>query len=264
MYFLSLFWVLFTHPLLDSSGKMQSNEGGKHFTGRIKESQSFTHNTVKTYNKVTIQFLLFLCFYIYIDYFSMSVLICLTFFFFFVLLKFPKSWEIRLYEKCCLSACLLQWSSLLQSWCSLMCLCPPHPHMLWISLLSLSSVLHFHRSVPFPCLSVTPSPHSSFSYHMSKSVTYHVAKFVFHPLPKHFWHSLSLYCTEAVLTQQFYMQQINATPRPSTPSSGCLPQFPFKEDVTASFIHVFFSHSDLKQSACHWGNNAIVQIIIFQ
>lgn len=81
MYFLSLFWVLFTHPLLDSSGKMQSNEGGKHFTGRIKESQSFTHNTVKTYNKVTIQFLLFLCFYIYIDYFSMSVLICLTFFF---------------------------------------------------------------------------------------------------------------------------------------------------------------------------------------
>lgn len=143
MYFLSLFWVLFTHPLLDSSGKMQSNEGGKHFTGRIKESQSFTHNTVKTYNKVTIQFLLFLCFYIYIDYFSMSVLICLTFFFFFVLLKFPKSWEIRLYEKCCLSACLLQWSSLLQSWCSLMCLCPPPPPYV----VNLSSVLILRPSL---------------------------------------------------------------------------------------------------------------------
>lgn len=90
MYFLSLFWVLFTHPLLDSSGKMQSNEGGKHFTGRIKESQSFTHNTVKTYNKVTIQFLLFLCFYIYIDYFSMSVLICLTFFFFLCTVEVSK------------------------------------------------------------------------------------------------------------------------------------------------------------------------------
>lgn len=40
---------------------------------------------IKSYYSV----LLFLCFYIYIDYFSMSVLI----FFFFLLFKFPKSWE---------------------------------------------------------------------------------------------------------------------------------------------------------------------------
>lgn len=93
------------------------------------------------------------------------------------------------------------------------------------------------------CFSVTPSHSTSsvpFSHHMSKVIC-HVANFVFHPLPKQFWHRLSLYCTEAVPTQQFYMQQSNATPRPSTPSSGCLPQFPFG-GRSNSIIHpvVFF------------------------
>lgn len=64
------------------SDKMQSNEGSKHFTGRIKESQSFSHNKVKTYKKLLFCFC-YPCVFIYIDYFSMSVLICYCFFFFF-------------------------------------------------------------------------------------------------------------------------------------------------------------------------------------
>lgn len=101
------------------------------------------------------------------------------------------------------------------------CFCP---YLRVVNLsLSVSSVLPFHQSVPFLCLSVTRPNSSScsslspFSYHMSKSVIYHVAKFVIHPHPKHSWHSLSLYCTEPVLTQQFYMQQSNATPWQALP-----------------------------------------------
>lgn len=122
-----------------------------------------------------------------------------------------------------------------------MCLCvpvSPFTSRMSPSRPSVSSVLHFHQSVPFSCLSVTPSHFSSQPLFHISQVNYHVANFVFHPLPKRLWHSLSLHCTEAVPTQQFYTQQSNATPRPSTPSSGCLPQFPTKE-VTAPFIQFF-------------------------
>lgn len=90
------------------------------------------------------------------------------------------------------------------------------------------------------CFFVTQSYSSSLSlFHITcQKVIYHVANFVFHPHPKQFWHRLNLYFTEAVPTQQFYMQQSNATPRPSTPSSGCLPQFPF-QGRSNSVIHTF-------------------------
>lgn len=84
-------------------------------------------------------------------------------------------------------------------------------------------------------LHLTPLPFPFLISHV-KICDYDVAKFVFHPLPKYFWHSLEpILCTEALQTRQFYMQHSNATPRPSTPSSGCLPQFPFKEEAPASF-----------------------------
>lgn len=104
---------------------------------------------------------------------------------------------------------------------------------------------------------------------MSKSICdYYVAKFIFHPLRKYFWHGLNLDCTENLQTQQFYMQQSNATPRPSTPSSGCLPQFSFKEEVKISFIVFFFCCSFrqiayyrdksigrlIQKICCHWWN----------
>lgn len=122
------------------------------------------------------------------------------------------------------------------------------------------------------CDSISLLLSAPFSYHRkSKSVIYHVANFVFHPLLKHLWHSLSLHCSQAVPTQQFYMQQSNATPRPSTPSSGCLPQFSFQEDVN-SIMHPFlfyYPHSNcyfivMIMSDCHQGNNAILTIIISQ
>lgn len=100
------------------------------------------------------------------------------------------------------------------------------------------------------CLSVHPAlftkacpsvPHSdSVSFSLSVfHITCQNAKFLFHPLLKNFWHSLNLYCTEALRTQQFYMQQSNATLGPSIPSSGCFPQFSFKEELTASFTPFF-------------------------
>lgn len=131
--------------------------------------------------------------------------------------------------------------------------------------LSVSNIRYLYRGVP---LRLTLSHSSSLSlFHVTlKSVNYHIAKFVFHPLPKHFWHSLGLYCTEAVPTQQFNMQQSNATPGPSTPSSGCLPHFSFNEEVIVSFIPFSFSfpHSNAMKSACHQRVNAILTVIIFQ
>lgn len=86
---------------------------------------------------------------------------------------------------------------------------------------------------------------------------------------QHLRHRLSLFCTEAVPTQQFYMQQSNATPRPSTPSSGGLPPSPFKEEVLESFIqfllivHIQIVTFKVMKSACHQGKNAILMIVIF-
>lgn len=141
-----------------------------------------------------------------------------------------------------------------------LCFCPSLP-VVDLSL-SVSSVLHFHQSVPFlasACLHLTPPP---ITCQNQWFIT--LPNLYFHLLPDHFWHSLSLYCTETVLTQQFYMQQNNATPGPSTPSSGCLLQFPFKERGTASFIQLVFFFIVHLKSACHRRNNAILTIIICQ
>lgn len=66
------------------SDKMQSNEESKHFTGRIKESQSFTqHSEDMKSNSVSAT----LVFYICLLFFSVNFLLI---FFFFLLLKFSK------------------------------------------------------------------------------------------------------------------------------------------------------------------------------
>lgn len=169
----------------------------------------------------------------------MSILICLFYFFLFTV-QFSKVIGVQALWKYCVYLPL----SLSDPpcfghdvhWCVSVRLSLPSSPSVHVQCPSLSQTC-----APL-CLRLTLS-HSSFLslFHIaSKSVIYHVAKFVFHPLPQHFCYGLSLYCTEAVPTQQFNMQHSNATPGPSTPSSGCLPQFSFNEEVKASFAHFFF------------------------
>lgn len=184
----------------------------------------FTHNTVKTYkNYSSVSAIMFLYIYIYWLFFNVS-------FDFFCSSFYCSSFQSHGSSTLCLSAVSLGGPLLLQSWCSRMCLrVSVPPFTSWISPPCPS--LSPKRALFLPqCDSISLLLSAPFStYHISKSVIYHVANFVFHPLPKHSWHSLRLHCTEAVPTQQFYMQQSNATQtRLSTPSCGCLPQFTFK------------------------------------
>lgn len=208
---------------------MQSNEGSKHFTGRINESQSFTHNTVKTYK----------------SYYSVSAILVFLYiltifqcqfwsvkFFSLLLYQVSKVMGVQALRKMlCLSAGLPQWSSLLQSWCSLMCLCVSVPPLMLWTLYPYPPSFTFTKACPSlpQCDSISLILSVPFSFHMPQSVIYHDANFVFHPLHKHCWHRLSL--QRLCRHNSFYMQQSNATPRPSTPSSGSLPQFPIEEEV---------------------------------
>lgn len=113
------------------------------------------------------------------------------------------------------------------------------------------------------CPSLRHSSSSSlFLLHVTRQkVIHHVANFVFHPPLKLVAQTEPSLYTEAVPTQQFYMQQSNATPGPSTPSSGCLPLFPF-QGRSNSIIH----QVSLQLFAFEWlerGNNSILTIIIF-
>lgn len=151
VFFSPLFWVLFTQTIAGLlSERMRSNEGSKHFTGRITVLLLTTQLRLI---KITLLFLL-LCFYIYIyiDYFSMSVLI------FFVLLFIVQVSKVMGVQRC---VYLLSPSVVLSCFshdvhgCVFVFLSLPSRRE------SLPPVLHFHQSVPFSCLSVTPSHSSS-------------------------------------------------------------------------------------------------------
>ena len=132
---------------------MQSNEGSKHFTGRIKESQSFIHNTVKTYKTLLFCSAILVFLYIYWLFFNVS-------FDFFLLFTVSKVMGVS--EKCCvylLSPSVMLPASVLMFTDVSSCFCLSL-HVVNLSL-SVPSVLHFHQSVPFSCLSVTPSHSSS-------------------------------------------------------------------------------------------------------
>lgn len=99
----------------------------------------------------------------------MSVLICFCFFFLFTVQVSKVTGGQAFWKMLSLSACLPQRSSLLQSWCSLMCLyVSVPPVMSWVSLF-VSSVLHLHQSVPFLAsawLHLTPPPCLFFISHV--------------------------------------------------------------------------------------------------
>lgn len=176
--------ALFTQPLLDSILiKLQSNGGGKHFAGRTKNHSPLltTQTYIKSYDSVSA----FLCFiyiykYIYIDYFSMSVLICLFFSLFYTLLKLLESGFKKTMLFICLSVCLSLWSSLVRSSCRVACVCVsvcPYP----------PPALHFHQSVLLLCLILTTPSHLS-SLPLFFHVTWHlcdysITKFVPPPRP---------------------------------------------------------------------------------
>lgn len=186
------------------SDKMQSNEGSKHFTGRIKESQSFSHNKVRTYKKLLFCFrypCVFFYIYIYIDYFSMSVLICCRLFFPFYCSSFQSRGSSGFMKNAVfiwLSYSVVLFASVMK-FTDVYCVFPVPP-LLVIS----PSVSPLSPKCALSCLGVTPS-HSSTFMSQVKSVISHIANFVFHSLHHHFRHILSLYCKEAVLAQQFYM-----------------------------------------------------------
>ena len=146
------------------------------------------------------------CVFIYIDYFSMFVFELLFFFVFFTVQSFQSRGKFWLSEnKLCLSACLPRWSSPMMftrvfSWSCLSL------YVVNLSL-SVSSILHFHRSVP--SLTSVPrhltSPLCHFVHITGQSqwcITLPTSYFIH--FSKHFWFRLSLHCAEAVLTQQFY------------------------------------------------------------
>lgn len=207
---------------------MQSNEGSKHFTGRIKESQSFTHNTVKTYKKLLLSFCSS-CVFIYWLFFNVSFDL-FYFFFSFLLFKSPKLWEHRLYGKCCVYLCVSP--SVILSASGMMftdvssCFClsfhvvnPP--------------VLHFHQSVPFLAsvwLHLTPLLCRFFisQVKISDFITY--ANFLCHPVPWHHWHRLSPYCTVCADTTVLYGNKAMQHPSQALPLVDvCLSFLPRKK-----------------------------------
>lgn len=161
--------------------------------------------------------------FLYIDYFSMSVLICFIFFFPFYCSSLQSYGSTGCMENAVfICVCLLQWSSLLQAWCSLMCLrVSVSPFMSWIP--PPRPTLSPKRALPR--LSVTPSHSSSLSlFHITGQ-------------NQRFYHICQLSMSSSSLTplaqiepilyslcwhNSFIWQQSNATPKPSTPSSGCL------------------------------------------
>lgn len=97
----SLFWVLFTQTLLDSI-KTQSDEGGKHLQGESKNHSPLLTTQlrlIESHSSVS-AIPVFLYIYIYIDYFSMSVLICLLFFSFYCW-SFQSHGRSGVMKKCC-------------------------------------------------------------------------------------------------------------------------------------------------------------------
>lgn len=160
----SLFWVLFTQTLLDSI-KTQSDEGGKHLQGESKNHSPLLTTQlrlIESHSSVS-AIPVFLYIYIYIYWLFFNVSFDLFIVFFFLLLKFPKSWEIRRNEKMlCWSACLPQWSSLLQSWCSMMYLCVAVlTFMSWICLCPYPPSFTFTKACPSfasVSLDLTPPP----------------------------------------------------------------------------------------------------------
>lgn len=184
---------------------MQSNEGSKHFTGRIKESQSFTHNTVKTYKKLLLSFCSS-CVFIYWLFFNVSFDL-FYFFFSFLLFKSPKLWEHRLYGKCCVYLCVSP--SVILSASGMMftdvssCFClsfhvvnpPPPPSYT------------FTKACPSSpqCDSISLLFSVAFSYHRSKSaILSHMPTFYVIQFPDTTGTDWA-HTVQSVLTQQFYM-----------------------------------------------------------
>lgn len=92
-------------------------------------------------------------------------------------------------------------------------------------------------------LSPLPCPFFCFSsYHTSKSEMLSRCQICISSTSSTLRRSLSLNCIESVLKQPFYMQQSNATPRPSAPSSGRLPN---------SIIHAVIFNPNVVMRASH-------------
>lgn len=255
-----LFWgFVYTAIAGLLSERKQSNEGSKHFTGRIKEPKSFTHNTVKTSKKLPFCSC-YSCVFIYILTIFRCQFWSVDFFF-----QVSKVMRVQALRKMLFICCLPQWSSLLQSWCSLMCL------RVCLSLHVVSLSVRIPRPSLSPkralsCLRMTP-PHSSsppiffFSYHNTKPVIYHAANFVFHALPQ-----TLLAQSEPVLyrgcadTMVLYATKQCKHPGQALPLVDVCLSFLFKEEVTASFIQFFCNCSRsngyfiLTKSACHRDN----------
>lgn len=235
--FSPLFWVLFTQPLLDSFLiRREAVKEANTFQGESKNHSPLleTHLRLKkSYYSVSA----IVVFYIY-DYFSMSVFV------FLFIVQVSKVMSVQAFWKMlCLCACLPQWSSSYSPdvhWCVFLLLSLP-------SRRDSLSVLTLYPSpkCAVTCLSVTPLRSSSLSLFPRiyvRNCGLSRCQLCISSVPEHLWHRLSLYCVQEAVPTQFYMQQNNATPRPSTPSSGCLTKFPFIEDEN-SFQPLFFSHS---------------------
>lgn len=209
--------------------KMQSNEGSKHFTGRIKESQSFSHNTIKTSKKLVFCFC-YPCFiYIYIDYFSMYDLICCWLFFFLFTVQVSKVMGVQALWKCCVYLAVLLSGPLCFShevhWHAL-CFQSTPPFYCHQSLCV--HILHFHENKLFLALAwLHLTPRVTFMSHVK------ISYFSRRQLCISFTSGTHWACTVQRLCwhNSFIWQQSNATPRPSTPSTGCLSQFPSKEKL---------------------------------
>lgn len=137
----------------------------------------------------------------------MSVLLCCIFFFFLSFLFYCSSFQsqrsagfMKNAVFICLSPSVLLFASVIKCcvFISLfmssvsLCPCPPFTLTKVCSFMPLCDSISLLHCVPLSC-------------HKSKSAISRIANIVFHSLRNHFRHTLSLYCTEAVLAQQFYM-----------------------------------------------------------
>lgn len=205
------------------SDKTPSDEGSKHFPGRIKESQSFIWNTFKTYKELlfcSCYCCVYICIYTYIRLFFD---VCFDWFIFVFLFTVQVSKVMGVqasWKMLCFCACLPQWSSSYS----------PDVHWCVFSLLSLPSrrdslsVLNLYPS-PSPkcavtCLSVTPLQSSCLSlFHVLQVRNGGLSRcqLCISLSPEHLWHRLSLHCVQRLCRHSFICNKTMQLPGQALP-----------------------------------------------
>ncbi len=189
MYFSPLFWVLFTQPLLDSLLiRCKAMTEANTLQGESKNHSPLLITSIKS-----LVCLCYSCVFIYIDYFSMSVMSSNLLFCFYCssfqshrssgFMKYVVYLPVSLSDPPCFGHDVHRCVSVFLSHPSSSSVCIQRPS------------LTQQRAPQTDCLTL---PHRHFFMSHVKISDLSRCQIVFCPLPQHFWRSLSLYCTETV------------------------------------------------------------------